>query len=316
MNQQLLRNMRVHEYVLGFLSVPYDEKNDTEMPKLVTLSHEFLRSFCRNNIENQFRLYKRVSIEDAKEGCLRVDTMEEVATLTAIFKNNRILCQNVSEEVIAHIVNMIEHKARSSIYIEFLQTVVMVQEKEIKSAQEKVAQEICSSSDDVRVYYADSASFEQLKQLMQNTGPEDLTADHPLRYHIDLVRLLALCTRGRNSTTELKCASQLSMDHIVRVLTFPYCLIQVKDAYLQFMLHCYIDADAEMKDVDNVDFIERIMKNIFSDIQMYIASLSQMKTEKPLLPNSALEKYVCYTVTEVLIRLFERPSAYQLIVEI
>ncbi|CAG9538689.1 unnamed protein product [Cercopithifilaria johnstoni] len=318
MNQQLLRNMRVHEYVLGFLSVPYDEKNNTEMPKLVTLSHEFLRSFCRSNIENQFRLYKHISIEqDAKEGFLRVNTMEEVATLTAIFKNNRVLCQNVSEELVAHIVSMIEHKTRSAVYIEFLQTVVMVQEKEIKSAQERVAQEICSSSDDVRVYYADSASFEQLKQLMQNTGPEELNSDHPLRYHIDLVRLLAFCTRGRNSMTELKCASQLSMDHIVRVVTSPYCLIEVKDVYLQFMLHCYIDADAEMKDVDNVDFIERILKNILSDIEMYVNSLLQLKMAKPaLLPNSALEKYVCQTVTAVLIKLFERPSAHQLILEI
>uniref|UniRef100_A0A915PLW3 Inositol 1,4,5-trisphosphate receptor n=1 Tax=Setaria digitata TaxID=48799 RepID=A0A915PLW3_9BILA len=296
MNQQLLRNMRVHEYILRFLSVPYDKKNDVEMPRLVTLSHEFLRSFCRNNIENQFCLYKHISIEqDAKEGCLRVNTImlsnsevldelhdlqvEEVATLTAIFKNNRVLCQNVSEELIAHVVDMIEHKARSAVYIEFLQTVVIVQEKEIESAQEKVAQEICSSSDDVRVFYADSASFEQLKQLMQNTGPEELNADHPLRYHIDLVRLLALCTRGRNSTTELKCASQLSMDHIVRVITSPYCLIQVKDVYLQFMLHCYIDTDAEMKDVDNVEFMERILKNILSDIQIYIRNLLQQHRE-------------------------------------
>uniref|UniRef100_A0A158Q836 Inositol 1,4,5-trisphosphate receptor n=1 Tax=Elaeophora elaphi TaxID=1147741 RepID=A0A158Q836_9BILA len=318
MSQQLLRNMRVHEYVLGFLSVPYDEKNDMEMPKLVTLSHEFLRSFCRNNVENQFHLYKHVSIEqDAKEGCLRVNTLEEVATLTAIFKNNRVLCQNVSEELIAHIISMIEQKTRSAVYIEFLQTIVMVQEKEIKSAQERVAQEICSSSDDVRVYYADSASFGQLKQLMKSTGPEELNADHPLRYHIELVRLLAFCTRGRNSMTELKCASQLSMDHIVRVLTSPYCLIQVKDVYLLFMLHCYIDADAEMKDVDNVDLIERILKNILSDIEMYIDSLLQLKSERStLLPNSALEKYVCNTVTEVLIKLFERPSAHQLIREI
>lgn len=42
------------------------------------------------------------------------------------------------------------------------------------------------------------------------------------------------------------------------------------------MLHCYIDADAEMKDIDNVDFIERILKNILSDIEMYIDSLSQV----------------------------------------
>ncbi|VDK72063.1 unnamed protein product [Litomosoides sigmodontis] len=267
MNQQLLRNMRVHEYILGFLSVPYDE-------------------------------------------------LEEVATLTAIFKNNRVLCQNVSEELVAHIVNMIEHKTRSAVYLEFLQTVVMVEKKEIKSAQERVAQEICSSSDDVRMYYADSASFEQLKQLMQNTGSEELNTDHPLRYHIDLIRLLAFCTCGRNSITELKCASQLSMDHIMRVLTSPYCLIQVKDVYLQFMLHCYIDADVEMKDIDNIDFIERILKNVLSDLEMHIYNLSQLKTGKHfVLADSALEKYVCRTITEVLIKLFERSSVYQLMVE-
>lgn len=34
-----------------------------------------------------------------------------------------------------------------------------------------------------------------------------------------------------------------------------------------------------------------------------------------MFPNSVLEKYVCHTITEVLIKLFERSSAYQLIVE-
>lgn len=52
------------------------------------------------------------------------------------------MCQNVSEELVAHIVNMIEHKTRSAVYLEFLQTVVMVEKKEIKSAQERVAQEV------------------------------------------------------------------------------------------------------------------------------------------------------------------------------
>lgn len=37
---------------------------------------------------------------------------------------------------------MIEQKVRSSVYMEFLQAVVMVQEKEVKSAQEKVAHEV------------------------------------------------------------------------------------------------------------------------------------------------------------------------------
>uniref|UniRef100_A0A183UJY7 RYDR_ITPR domain-containing protein n=1 Tax=Toxocara canis TaxID=6265 RepID=A0A183UJY7_TOXCA len=311
MNQQLLRNMRVHEFVLEFLSVPYDKKNDMEMPKLLTLSHEFLRSFCRNNKENQCRLQKHISIDaDAKEGCLRVNTIEEAATLVAIFKDNRELSQNVPEELIAHIVRLIEHKARNATFIEFLQCVVCVYDKEIESSQEKVAQEICSASDEVRVFYSDSASFEQLVRMMQNTPPEELNAEHPLRYHIELVRLLAMCTRGKNGTTELKCASQLPMDHIVRVITSPHCLIQVKDVYLQFMLHCYVDTDAEMKDVYNVDYIEQILSNMLSDIQ-------KLRAEGHLLlPGSALEKYVCHTVTEVLIKFFEKPFADQPLVDI
>jgi hypothetical protein len=73
-NQQLLRNMRVYEVVLNFMSVPYDRRADNEMPKLITLGHEFLRSFCRNNRENQLRLHGFLTTdsENRKEGMLSV----------------------------------------------------------------------------------------------------------------------------------------------------------------------------------------------------------------------------------------------------
>lgn len=143
MNQQLLRNMRVYEVVLEFLSIPYDKKNDHEMPKLITLSHEFLRSFCKANKENQTRLHKFITIEkDPKEGMLRVETEEEAATLMWIFKNNRELASNVSEELVAHIVRLIEHKSRNAIFLELLQSLVCVYDKEIESSQDKVATEV------------------------------------------------------------------------------------------------------------------------------------------------------------------------------
>ncbi|TMS38971.1 hypothetical protein L596_005581 [Steinernema carpocapsae] len=266
MNQQLLRNMRVYEVVLEFLSVPYDKKNDTEMPKLITHSHEFLRSFCRNNRENQARLHKYVTIEnDAKEGSLNVETVEEVATLVAIFRNNRELSEHVAEELISHVVGLIEHKSRNSIFLEFLQVLVSYDDRGIEPAQEKVADEICSASDEVRQFYTDSASFEQLMEMMK-TAPEYLEATHPLRYHIELVKLMAMCTRGKNETTELKCASHLPMDHIVRVVTSSDCVIDVKSVYLQFMLHCYIDTDVEMKDAYNAEYIESILDNMLHDI--------------------------------------------------
>ncbi|CAJ0918564.1 unnamed protein product, partial [Mesorhabditis belari] len=312
MNQQLLRNMRVYEVVLQFLSVPYDKKNDTEMPKLITLSHEFLRSFCKNNKENQSRLQKFVSIEkDAKEGYLRVETVEEVATVVSIYRNNRELSQNVSEGLIAHVVNLIENKQRNAIYLELLQSLVCVADKEIETSQDKVATEICSASDEVRQFYTDSSSYEELMEMMR-AAPPYLDNTHKLKYHIELVKLLALCTRGKNGATELKCASEIPMDHIVRVVTSPDCLIEVKTAYLQFLLHCYIDTDAEMKDAYRPEYVNDLLSNMHADINKLRVETQKIGGAS----TAALETYICVTVTEVLIKFFEKPYSDQAKVDI
>lgn len=198
------------------------------MPKLITLSHEFLRSFCRNNKENQNRLHMYVSTDNEshqKEGSLLVETVEEVSTLVAIFRNNADLCENVVEGLIAHIVGLIEHKHRNAVFLEFLQVIVSSCEKELDGCQIKIVEEIGKASDDVRQFYVDCASFEQLLEMIKvNT---DLDVTHPLRYHIELVKLMAMCTKGKNEVTELKCASFMPMDHIFRVITFKECLIEV-----------------------------------------------------------------------------------------
>ncbi|CAD5219928.1 unnamed protein product [Bursaphelenchus okinawaensis] len=313
MNQQLLRNMRVFEVVLEFLSVPYDKKNDTEMPKLVTLAHEFLRSFCKNNKENQNRLQLYVSIDnDAREGSLSVNTVEEVQTLVSVYRNNPELCENVSESLISHIVGLIEHKHRNAIFLEFLQVVVSSCEKEVDSVQLKIVEEIGKASDEVRPFYVDSASFEQLLEMMRNEV--DLDVVSPLRYHTEIVKLMAMCTKGKNSSTELKCASFLPMDHIVRVVTAKECIVEVKSVYLQFMLHCYIDSDIELKDANNAEYLEQIMDDILADIRQFSYKLSREPKQTSEL--ISLERYVCQQLTEVLMKFFEKPYSQQPMIDI
>lgn len=41
---------------------------------------------------------------------------------------------------------------------------------------------------------------------------------------------------------------------------------QVKTAYLQFLLHCYIDTDAEMKDAYKPEYVDAILHNMLQDI--------------------------------------------------
>lgn len=109
-----------------------------------------------------------------------------MSTLVAIFRNNSELCENVVEGLIAHIVGLIEHKQRNAIFLEFLQVIVSSCEKELDGCQIKVVEEIGKASDDVRQFYVDCASFEQLLEMM--SGPIDLDVTHPLRYHIELVK--------------------------------------------------------------------------------------------------------------------------------
>jgi inositol 1,4,5-triphosphate receptor type 1 len=47
------------------------------------------------------------------------------------------------------------------------------------------------------------------------------------RYHIELVKLLADCTIGKNVYTEIKCHSLLPLDDIVAMVSHPDCIPEV-----------------------------------------------------------------------------------------
>lgn len=47
------------------------------------------------------------------------------------------------------------------------------------------------------------------------------------RYHVELVKLLAYCTMGKNVYTEIKCHSLLPLDDIVAMVTHPDCIPEV-----------------------------------------------------------------------------------------
>lgn len=81
--------------------------------------------------------------------------------------------------------------------------------------------------EDVLVFYSDPQSFNSLVDMMQSER-ERLDQSGPLLYHINLVELLACCTEGKNVYTEIKCHSLLPLDDIVRVVTHPDCIPEVR----------------------------------------------------------------------------------------
>ena len=73
----------------------------------------------------------------------------------------------------------------------------------------------------------------------------DLVDFNPVKCHIELVKLLACCTMGKNVYSEIKCNSLLMLIDVVAMMSYPDCTPCV--AYVEFLCHCYIYSSTKAK---------------------------------------------------------------------
>uniref|UniRef100_A0A8C3AXX9 Inositol 1,4,5-trisphosphate receptor n=1 Tax=Cyclopterus lumpus TaxID=8103 RepID=A0A8C3AXX9_CYCLU len=285
--QRLLKNMGAHTVVLDLLQIPY-EKSDEKMNEVMTLAHTFLQNFCRGNHQNQVLLHKHLNLF-LTPGLLEAETMHH------IFMNNYQLCHEISDRVVHHFVHCIETHGRHVQYLKFLQTIVKADGKYVKKCQDKVMTELVNGGEDVLVFYNDRSSFSVLLQMM-GSERERTDEDGALAYHNMLVELLAACTEGKNVYTELKCNSLLPLDDIVKVVTDVHCIPEVKTAYVNFVNHCYVDTEVEMKEIYTSNHIWKLFDN-------FLVDMSSVREKDDV----ALEKYVTETVMAIVKGFFSSP---------
>ena len=85
--------------------------------------------------------------------------------------------------------------------------------------------QIANASDEVLLMYNDQA-YSKLVELMKNERGT-ASPNSNLLYHLNLLRLLTLCTEGKNVNTEMKCHSLLPLDEIVKIVTDDDCIPEV-----------------------------------------------------------------------------------------
>ncbi|XP_075997943.1 inositol 1,4,5-trisphosphate-gated calcium channel ITPR2 [Genypterus blacodes] len=283
--QRLLKNMGAHTVVLDLLKIPY-EKADEKMNEIMSLAHTFLQNFCRGNAQNQILLHKHFNL-------FLTPGLPEAETMRHIFMNNFQLCNEISDRVVHHFVHCIETHGRHVQYLRFLLTIVKADGKYVKKCQDKVMTELVKGGEDVLVFYNDRSSFPVLVQMMASER-ERTEEDSALAYHNNLVELLAACTEGKNVYTELKCNSLLPLDDIVKVVTDVNCIPEVKTAYVNFVNHCYVDTEVEMKEIYTSNHIWKLFDNFLVDMSSVCNSTTDRNHA-----DQALEKYVTETVMAV-----------------
>uniref|UniRef100_A0A673IT60 Inositol 1,4,5-trisphosphate receptor n=1 Tax=Sinocyclocheilus rhinocerous TaxID=307959 RepID=A0A673IT60_9TELE len=296
--QRLLRNMGAHSVVLELLQIPYEKGEDVRMQEIMKLAHEFLQNFCAGNQQNQALLHKHINLF-LNPGILEAITMQH------IFMNNFQLCSEMNERVVQHFVHCIETHGRHVQYLKFLQTIVKAENKFIKKCQDIVMAELVNSGEDVLVFYNDRASFQTLVQMMRSER-DRMDENSPLVYHIHLVELLAICTEGKNVYTEIKCNSLLPLDDIVRVVTHKDCIPEVKIAYINFLNHCYVDTEVEMKEIYTSNHMWKLFENFLVDICRVCNNTSDRKHA-----DMTLESYVTETVMSIVTTFFSSPFSDQ-----
>ncbi|XP_061114251.1 LOW QUALITY PROTEIN: inositol 1,4,5-trisphosphate receptor type 1-like [Conger conger] len=297
-HQRLLRNMGAHAVVLELLQIPYEKGEDVRMQEIMKLAHQFLQNFCAGNQQNQALLHKHVSLF-LNPGILEAITMQH------IFMNNFQLCSEINERVVQHFVHCIETHGRNVQYLKFLQTIVKAEGKFIKKCQDIVMAELVNAGEDVLVFYNDRASFQTLVQMMRSER-DRMDENSPLMYHIHLVELLAVCTEGKNVYTEIKCNSLLPLDDIVRVVTHEDCIPEVKISYINFLNHCYVDTEVEMKEIYTSNHMWKLFENFLVDICRVCNNTSDRKHA-----DTVLERYVTETIMSIVTTFFSSPFSDQ-----
>ncbi|XP_061908632.1 inositol 1,4,5-trisphosphate receptor type 3 [Entelurus aequoreus] len=290
--QRLLKNMGAHKVMLDLLQVSYDQ-NDVKMQEIIRYAHLFLQKFCMGNQENQALLHKNLSLF-LNPGLLEAETVQH------IFCNNYQLCTEISESVLQHFIHCLATHGRHVHYLNFLHTIIKAEGKYVKKCQDMIMTELTNAGEDVVVFYNDKASFNVMLELMAESR-EGVGDNSPLRYHISLVELLAACAEGKNVYTEIKCTSLLPLEDIVRVVTHEDCITEVKIAYVNFVNHCYVDTEVEMKEIYTSNHIWKL----FGDFTVDMAQVCSKRDKR--LSDPILEKYIINVVFDTINAFFSSP---------
>ncbi|XP_029011065.1 inositol 1,4,5-trisphosphate receptor type 3 isoform X2 [Betta splendens] len=290
--QRLLKNMGAHKVMLDLLQVSYDQ-HDVKMQEIIRFTHLFLQKFCMGNQENQTLLHKNLSLF-LNPGLL------EAETVMHIFSNNYQLCSEISESVLQHFIHCLATHGRHVQYLNFLHTIIKAEGKYVKKCQDMIMTELTNAGEDVVVFYNDKTSFGVMLDLMAESR-EGVVENSPLRYHISLVELLAACAEGKNVYTEIKCTSLLPLEDVVRVVTHEDCITEVKVAYVNFVNHCYVDTEVEMKEIYTSNHIWRL----FDDFTVDMARVCNKREKR--LSDPILEKYIINVVFDTITAFFSSP---------
>lgn len=112
---------------------------------------------------------------------------------------------------------------------------------------------------------------------------------------------------GKNVYTEIKCHSLLTLDDIVAMVSHKDCIPEVKEVYINFLNHCYIDTEVEVKEIYTSSHMWSLFERSFLVDMARCASATHDRKHA----DTALEQYVTSSAVNVVTTFFRSPFSDQ-----
>lgn len=191
-----------------------------------------LHSLCSSSSSSHFSsfLIPFLSLPRPFRVQVRDGSPEADITLFAIFEDNSELSRHVTKQTIdSYVLAMSTNGTRKISHLNVFRALIKPNGQIQSHAQTMIMDALLSLPDDFLQLYADGNGFKRLVRLMGAAAPEDVDTSNPystseLAFHIELVRLLSICTEGFNVNTEIRCQSLLPLEELSKVCAGCACL--------------------------------------------------------------------------------------------
>src|SRR5690606_35982224 len=128
------------------------------------------------------------------------------------------ICSTLDEKIIKHFVDAIAEHGLRPRYLNFLSTLIMVEDTPLKRNQTIITKALMERKKDVIVLFNDEEGLKERNELIKQND-HIKNPDGKLSYHLSLLKLLVACAEGKNNVTEVKLQSLMSIDEIITLIT-------------------------------------------------------------------------------------------------
>lgn len=259
--KSLLHNMGAHDLALSFLRLPFNQKDvigeELNLRAVICGSYRLLKAMASHFALMQKALVPHVpTFLTHTEAHLVAYDISPTECISAIYKDNRIVCTQVGEDMVRHFAAMaaIEHAPR---YLRFLGMLTLPSGQPARRCQTLVLQCLLEKEEAIRLYNGEEGVMRRDELIEMDDVVVNPRGE--LAYHIELIALFAKCVEGSPLIPVMQLRTIMPFPTLVNHLLQDHLPLSLKSSYLAIFDGLYLHSDKSDGTLQTEEVREELM---------------------------------------------------------